>query len=282
MSAVIYTGMETGTVGSLVLGGLLCSYFDWSVMFYVFGGGGIIFFAAWMFFVSDCPQNHPTISDDELLYIESQQSHIGESIVTRVLWMRLLRSKPVWAIAVSTFSHNWVYLLASIDIPGYFKNVLNMNISENGFTSGLPFVFAFVTQIMGSYLAEFTINKGYSMTNTRKFLTAVGFLPTIVGLCLVGFIGCNDFYLSVGTIIFLVGMANFSFAGYGVNVLDLSPRYAGIINSLVSCCQPGWCTYSLGYWIRHERSPDKIQLSNCVPDCCCCFIVGSFVLFFLC
>ena len=127
-----------------------------------------------------------------------------------------------------------VYNLASIDIPGYFKKVLNMNISEIGFTSGLPFVFAFVTQIMGSYLAEFMINKGYSMTTTRKFLTAVGFLPTMLCLCLVGFIGCNDFYLSVGIIIFLAGMANFSYAGYGVNVLDLSPRFAGIIESYIS------------------------------------------------
>ena len=35
----IILGMETGSVGALVLGGLLCSYLHWSAVFYVLGGG---------------------------------------------------------------------------------------------------------------------------------------------------------------------------------------------------------------------------------------------------
>ena len=148
--------------------------------------------------------------------------------------MSVLCSPPVWAISVAAFCHNWVYYLAVTDLPAYFKNVLRMKISENGLTSGIPFVFAFFTQVLGSFVADYLLNRGYSVTKTRKFVTAIGFCPTAACLCLVGYVGCDDSWLSVTFIVLLVGLANLSYGGYGVNQLDLSPRFAGVLWSFTA------------------------------------------------
>lgn len=69
LTILAYSGGATGMVAALPISGLIAEHFGWPYLFYIYGLFGIIWFALWMYIVSDKPENDPRISPDELAYI---------------------------------------------------------------------------------------------------------------------------------------------------------------------------------------------------------------------
>ncbi|KAF2367680.1 Major facilitator superfamily [Trinorchestia longiramus] len=72
-SALVYAGVQFGTVITLAASGFLCnSSFlgGWPSVFYVFGSAGIIWSVFWFPLVYNSPAQHPRISEQELEYLK--------------------------------------------------------------------------------------------------------------------------------------------------------------------------------------------------------------------
>ncbi|KAH6937103.1 hypothetical protein HPB50_025564 [Hyalomma asiaticum] len=90
LSTIIYSGGQIGTVVAMPVSGLLCdSTFlgGWPAAFYVFGLAGVVWFVFWALLAYNSPQEHPRISDEERIYIETNQ---GEE-QTREQWGSAVR-----------------------------------------------------------------------------------------------------------------------------------------------------------------------------------------------
>ena len=61
--------MSLGTVISLPLSGVMASDLGWESVFYIQGGLGIIWYILWLLLVTDEPETHRFISEDEKEYI---------------------------------------------------------------------------------------------------------------------------------------------------------------------------------------------------------------------
>ncbi|XP_063236034.1 sialin-like isoform X2 [Bacillus rossius redtenbacheri] len=71
--SIIFSGGYLGTITCFPISGLLCDWGvagGWPMVFYVFGGIGVVWFIPWLFLVYDSPQQHPRISPEERDYIE--------------------------------------------------------------------------------------------------------------------------------------------------------------------------------------------------------------------
>ncbi|RXG61910.1 putative inorganic phosphate cotransporter [Armadillidium vulgare] len=71
-SAFFFSGMQFGTVVSMMLSGYLCStdfLGGWPSAFYVIGFLTVIWGVLWFILIKDNPQDHPRISKEELRYI---------------------------------------------------------------------------------------------------------------------------------------------------------------------------------------------------------------------
>ena len=132
----IYTaGNSVGTCLIFPLGGLLAgSSLGWQSIFYFTGGSGILWCICWAFLVYDSPSQHPRISQEEKMYIESsievQQQHAKSSLGNEefdnkaVPWKAMLTSKVVWSVAIAHLASNWgVYQMNSL-LPTYLNDVL--------------------------------------------------------------------------------------------------------------------------------------------------------------
>ena len=132
----IYTaGNSVGTCLIFPLGGLLAgSSLGWQSIFYFTGGSGILWCICWAFLVYDSPSQHPRISPEEKMYIESsievQQQHAKSSLGNEELdnkavpWKAMLTSKVVWSVAIAHLASNWgVYQMNSL-LPTYLNDVL--------------------------------------------------------------------------------------------------------------------------------------------------------------
>ena len=53
----------------MIFGGLISANMGWPSIFYVIGGAGVIAATFWLLFVYNSPSEHPSISEEEKLYI---------------------------------------------------------------------------------------------------------------------------------------------------------------------------------------------------------------------
>ena len=72
MGAFVYAGAQFGTVISMPLSGVLSEYGfagGWPSIFYVFATIGTLWSVAFLWYVHEDPESHPTIPHDEKKYI---------------------------------------------------------------------------------------------------------------------------------------------------------------------------------------------------------------------
>src|SRR5687768_15822106 len=65
-----FLGSYAGAVVGMPLSGWLTEYLGWQACFYFYGVFGLIWYCTWLWLSFEKPRTHPTISKDELLYIE--------------------------------------------------------------------------------------------------------------------------------------------------------------------------------------------------------------------
>ena len=72
LAAVSFSGAQFGTIISMPLSGVICQYWGWPVMFYIFGGVSWLWVVAWFIFARNTPEDYATIDPLELNYIREQ------------------------------------------------------------------------------------------------------------------------------------------------------------------------------------------------------------------
>lgn len=230
-----YAGSDVGTVISLPISGLLCdSDFlgGWPSVFYIFGALGVVWTICWWIFVYDSPATHPWISEAEKTYIEGS---IGKALNrSRPPWGKIFTSSAVWAIVAAHVANNWGLYVFLTCLPTYMKEILKFNIKTNASLSAIPYALSWTIKLLCGPLADSIRKKGYLSTkNTRKLFNSIGsYLPAGLVL-LVGVVGCNH-VTAVLTLTLCVGAGGFASAGYGVNHLDISPRFCGILLAITN------------------------------------------------
>lgn len=238
LGAFVYAGAQLGTVISLPLSGLLSRASfggGWPSIFYVFGAVGALWSLAFLFTVYEDPNSHPTIR-------ESERTYINEAVWGKVVeepgavpWLSIFKSMPFWAILAAHMGQNYGYETLLTQLPSFMKQILHVNIKDNGWQSALPYLCMWIFSNMCSVCADWLIwKRGMTATFTRKLLNAIGLLGP--AFCMIGasYTGCSGAatvaLLSVG-----VGLMGATMSAYRINHLDISPRYAGVLMAITNC-----------------------------------------------
>ena len=136
------------------------------------------------------------------------------------------------AIAVATFCNNWSLYTFLSYLPKYVNAPINqggmgVDLGSNLFIYSIliPSLVAMFSLILGGYLADSLIKKGYKVLKVRKTVNSIGFFGASVFLY---FISQED---SLTNVIILLCMINICSGicagGFGVNHADLGPKYTG-------------------------------------------------------
>ncbi|XP_018519780.1 vesicular glutamate transporter 3 [Lates calcarifer] len=232
LATTSFCGSYAGAVIAMPLAGVLVQYVGWSSVFYIYGVFGIIWYVLWLLLAYGSPADHPTITDEERMYIEST---IGETMhqlsVTekfKTPWRRFFTSMPVYAIIVANFCRSWTFYLLLISQPAYFEEVFGFPISKVGILSAVPHMVMTIVVPIGGQLADFLrSNKIMSTTNVRKLMNCGGFGMEATLLLVVGFSHTRG--VAISFLVLAVGFSGFAISGFNVNHLDIAPRYASIL-----------------------------------------------------
>jgi sugar phosphate permease len=200
------------------------SAFGWPAVFYLCGGIGIVWAFIWMWAGRGTPEDHPSVSAEELAYIQAKRV---QPVSEHQGWGLVLRSPRVWALAVSYTL--WVYnmwLMASW-LPSYLVKGRGFTVSEMGTLGAAITGAALVGTVVGGWLSDLLIRRGFSVNTARKTLPMLSM--SIGAPLLVLGVSVESPWLCV---VLLMGARLFNdtaLAGYMSLPTEMSPRHLGAI-----------------------------------------------------
>ncbi|KAG5861916.1 hypothetical protein JTB14_010573 [Gonioctena quinquepunctata] len=174
---LVYAGMALGNVIAMPLTGIICaSKVGWPIIFYLYGGLGILWFALWVIFGSDSPEKHRSISEKEKSWIvcgiaknEEETSKIPTP------WKSIFTSVPVITLIITHMGQNWGFWTLLTEIPSFLQNILNLNIASNSYLSALPYLVMFILSFVMNPIADGLVErKIVSTTVSRKIFNTIG------------------------------------------------------------------------------------------------------------
>ncbi|GFR09933.1 hypothetical protein TNCT_445971, partial [Trichonephila clavata] len=237
ISAAIFSGSPIGTVVSLSLSGWLCGLDflgGWPAAFYVFGIIGCIWWVFWIIFISETPEEHPSISEEEIsLYYQTEDDKMAHMSVD-VPWKKIFTSVPMLGLL---FGHIGSYFGLSVlmtEIPGYLNSVLHFSVEASGLITGLPNILEAVGGTSSSFIADKLISSGkLKVTTVRKIFNSIALYGS--GVCMLGITasGCNP-ALIITLYSILLYVNGFKYSGFNVTHVDMSPPLAGILFGLTN------------------------------------------------
>jgi ACS family sodium-dependent inorganic phosphate cotransporter len=224
------SGIPLGTVFALVVTPYLVERLGWEWAFYLFGALGVFWFLAWQSSVTAEPAQHPRISPEELALIQAgaPPADPGASPPLR----SFLRSAPVWAIIVAHFCNNWsLYVLLSW-LPTFVNKGLGVDYSAVGWFTMIPSAASFLFLNVAGGVADRLIGSGVDVGRVRKLMQTIGFGGIAATLMVVGYV--ESAWMAIGVMSIGTALGAFVTGGFGVNHMDIAPKYAGTLMGLTN------------------------------------------------
>lgn len=162
----------------------------WRGLFIISGVIGILWALVWYLFYRD-PQNHKSVSVEELEHIEKGGGLVGATTKTiektKISWADLAQAfkhKKLWGIYLGQFCVGSVSIFFLTWFPTYLVEYRGLDFIKSGFLASLPFLAAFAGVLLSGFTSDYLIKKG-STEIARK-------APVLSGLLLsVAIIGAN-------------------------------------------------------------------------------------------
>ena len=226
------SGIAAGTVFGYVVAAVIITNYSWEWVFYSFGIMGVFWYFFWQKSVTSYPEDNKNLSDSELQLIKSEAP--SNSTPPSIPLIKLIKNWPFLAIAVATFCNNW----ALFTFISYLPKFINAPIADGGmgidlgssafiYSLLMPSLVAMFSLILGGYIADSFIKKGYKVINVRKTVNSIGFFGSAIFLYL---ISLQDTLFNAIFLLCLIQLCTGICAGgFGVNHADLGPKYTGTL-----------------------------------------------------
>ncbi|KAJ8669762.1 hypothetical protein QAD02_001021 [Eretmocerus hayati] len=233
--AVMYAGSPFGIIFSMSISGIILQYSDsgWPVVFYFFGCAGMVSFLIICIFCYDKPSTSPFISHVEIEYLRDnlKNTHTNPPPTP---WKNILTSSPVWALIIIMTGITWAFTIISTDMPKYMSGVLKFSSEDTGYFTSIPYVSMWIFTLIASFASDFLITtEKMSITHIRMIGITLSAMGPGIFIVLASYAGCNRLLFNIFLTI-CITLRGCTYCSIMVNVLDLTPNYAGTLMGLVN------------------------------------------------
>lgn len=181
------------------------------------------------------PQDHPSLTKEELQYIEEGGAQrTGEAAGSMTQNLRfLLTQRKVWGLTLGFAAYGYTFYLFLTWLPGYLQSQMHMTVFKSSAYVAIPWLIATITDfLIGGVLVDKLIQKGFSPTKVRKTLFVIGM---IMGLAVGGAAFTNNPNVAIVFIsIALGGLAFAAPVGWSIPALIAPQGTVGIVGSIMN------------------------------------------------
>eukprot|EP01121_Diplochlamys_sp_Union-15-3_P003145 TRINITY_DN1299_c0_g1_i1.p2 TRINITY_DN1299_c0_g1~~TRINITY_DN1299_c0_g1_i1.p2 ORF type:complete len:509 (-),score=67.58 TRINITY_DN1299_c0_g1_i1:90-1616(-) len=236
---IAWGGAYVGTVLTTILAPLVVNAYGWRYVFLISGGVAIGWFVLWTILSASSPE-----SLDRNLFVK-YISHYEKTLIQTNREVKQISNKPTpfisfflslpfWAIIINHFGNNWGGYILLMWLPSYMKDKLGFDLQKSGIFSFLPYMAMAIFTMSSGRIADFIIQKKLlSVVGTRKLMQTLGMISPALFLSITSFTNPTK-YEAVAYMVCAVGLNGFVAAGYGVNHIDISPKYAGTLYGITN------------------------------------------------
>nr|WP_113865562.1 MFS transporter [Brenneria salicis]NMN92549.1 ACS family glucarate transporter-like MFS transporter [Brenneria salicis ATCC 15712 = DSM 30166]RBP64568.1 ACS family glucarate transporter-like MFS transporter [Brenneria salicis ATCC 15712 = DSM 30166]RLM31346.1 hypothetical protein BHG07_05820 [Brenneria salicis ATCC 15712 = DSM 30166] len=213
-------------------------HLSWHYVFYYIGAIGVVLGLFWFIYVQE-PFKHKKINQEELDYIRSGggEPSLGVNIKKEKITFSQIKTVCVNRMMIGVYigqfcvtSITWFFLTW---FPTYLYQAKGMSILKVGLVASIPAIAGFIGGIIGGVFSDYLLQRGYSLTISRK-------LPIICGMLLSCTIIAANYTCSEVVVIAAMSLAFFAkgFGNLGWCVLsDTSPKEVlGIAGGVFNMC----------------------------------------------
>jgi ACS family sodium-dependent inorganic phosphate cotransporter len=219
------SGTALGTIIALLASPPIIIAFGWESVFYISGLVGLLWLALWWWKATDWPENSPGVSAAEMAEIRTGRSEVDAA--EAIPWAKICREPAVWAIVMAHLCNNFGFYLLLLWLPSYLDQTFHVPLKDLGMMAVLPYLAAFVVGNSSGWIADGLQRRGMRMTAVRKTLQTIAFGLGAAAVCAMPFAHSAVQAVILATI--SIGGTAIGMGGWGVNHLDVAPRYAGIL-----------------------------------------------------
>ena len=227
-------GVSLGIAITMPLSAWIIGKWGWQSVFFIFAFLAPIWVIIWKFFGTDRPEDHKSITKEELEFIKSNQVKVDSSGADAALTSKDIFSTPsVWLGAISFFCTNYLFYLFMTWLPTYFIKGKGFSTSIGAIYSMMPYVVATFTYPLGGYLADRAAEK-FGHNWGRKLFPIVG----MVGAGVLLILGAQATTPIAGVAFMSAsnGVLCLTMGGYYSMPIIFSPKNAGKITGLFATC----------------------------------------------
>jgi ACS family D-galactonate transporter-like MFS transporter len=160
-------------------------HFGWRWGFAITGALSFGYFLAFLLIYRD-PSRHPGLSKAEHDYI-TEGGATPEGTAPQgegAMLLYLLRNRKVWGLTIGFAAYGYSFYLFLTWLPNYLVQSMHMSILKSAGFSAIPWIFATIADlVVGGWLIDHLIARGYDDTGVRKSVLVIGML---LGLCVFG------------------------------------------------------------------------------------------------
>ncbi|XP_054287826.1 putative inorganic phosphate cotransporter [Macrosteles quadrilineatus] len=279
LGSLVYAGENIGFILSMALSGFILgqSQGQWPLMFYVYGGAGIVWTLVWLIFGYDDPSSSPFITENERIYLgECMPFNHGKKLPPTP-WVGMLTSLPLWGTLIAQIGHDWGIISIVTELPKYMKDVLHFEIQDNGLLTAIPYAAMTVVAVVSGWVSDWLLHNDYmSITSVRKLFTTIAAVGPSIGLVGAMASGCDS---TMVVAMFTLGMAlmGFYYPSLSVNTLDLSPNYSGTLMGFMALGGLGgiFSPYVAGLLAPDRQFAHGMAMQVCALRCAINMLVES-------
>ena len=232
-AVAIYTGgTQLGFITCFPLFAFLCTQKQflagWPAIFYVSGVVPIAWCGLWLLFSTNSPAKNRFISQEEVDYIQTavlaKNSADRKKATNETPWLKMATSTVLWSDVLAYFSGTFFVGTMQTYMPTYFKDVLKLDLKNNGLYTILPYLSQWVSKFILSTAAD-ALKRKTSIPHTRicKIFNSIGSFGCASALVGLSFIDCGHPQVALvllATVFFCYG----SFVpGFRTSIVSIAP-----------------------------------------------------------
>lgn len=234
MATSVYTSAQYLSVIIFApLIGVLSTTIGWQYVFLVIGCVMIVVSLVWISYF-DLPSQHRFIKENERNYIQGKVDHVAANRQGKIIFnqnpiVQLLKNRMIFGIYFGQYCSAVTSYFFMTWFPIFLIVEKELTVAQAGFYTVFPAIGGFIGSLMGGALSDRFVQKGFTLTFSRKF-------PIIVGLVTSSTIFFSIFIDSVNLVVVTMTLVlwgrGFSGLGWTLITETVPKRFIGINSGL--------------------------------------------------
>jgi ACS family hexuronate transporter-like MFS transporter len=214
---------------ALALGGPIMSHLiltlSWRGAYYFLTGLALIWIPIWWWLFEDKPEDSSHVNQAELAYLKEEDISKPKNTSQQLTWSFLFFNRTLLVNNWSFFVFGYYLFFFMTWLPRYLNQTYHLNLTQIGFYSIAPWLFAALMMWVVGVLSDYIFRKTKSLRLSRSYpILVTQFLSAV---CIVPILLTNDIFYAMLFISLAVGFAMSANASYYAVNIDIAKERAG-------------------------------------------------------